>query len=70
MASGVLATGTGLSLTYFLSRPPTENLLFAAINAFPLNGEVKGDETEVVAIVPGQVEWVAVNIGWSYQAKL
>ena len=63
VALGVLATGAGLSLTYFLSRPQTEKLPFVPIETFPLNGQVKGDKTDVVAIVPGQVEWVAVNQG-------
>ncbi|NJO72615.1 MAG: biotin/lipoyl-binding protein [Leptolyngbyaceae cyanobacterium RM1_406_9] len=28
-----------------------------------MSGEIKGDETNVVALVPGQVEWVAVSEG-------
>jgi HlyD family secretion protein len=64
---GVLIAGAGLTLPYLLSRPQAENLWFAPAETFPLTGQVKGDEIKVVAIVPGQVEWIAVREGDSVE---
>jgi len=63
VALGVLATGAVLSSTYFLSRPQTENLPAISAETLSFNGYVRGNTIDVVAIVPGQVKWVAVHAG-------
>ena len=52
---GILVVGAGLSVTYFLSRSPTDTL--------QLSGRIEGYETDVGAKVSGRVEFVAVREG-------
>lgn len=61
---GLLIAGTGLSLTYSLSRPRIAHLWpVLSTETFPLTGEVKGKESEIAAIVSGQVEKIEVYPG-------
>ncbi|WAL62112.1 HlyD family secretion protein [Thermocoleostomius sinensis] len=61
---GLLIAGTGLSLTYSLSRPRIAHLCpVSSTETFPLTGEVKGKESEIAAIVSGQVEKIEVYPG-------